>query len=190
MAVISTLVNILACIGSVASIYAVGVMLADRMGWHHTWWGFGRESRRLVNRIRDSGFAPDIVVGIGRSGAVLGGILAGNLGNVPILVTDRKYTWEANKRKIELLTSVSAEMVKSKKVLLVDAAPHSGETLSFVWQNLERHEPASIRVAVLVKTKYCTCRPHYYLKEVSDIRKMPWRFSKDYKEDYKPEAPK
>lgn len=178
--------GILGFIGSIASIYTAAVLILDKLG-SYSWWSIYIRSRRLIKKIKMSGFSPDLVVGIGRSGAILGGILAGNLGVIPIAVIDRKYMWNKRKtRRVIPLVFVKEEDIRGKKILLVDAAPHTGETCKFLKDEIVKYSPVEVRTASLFKTKYTLQVPDFYISEVKKVKRMPWRFTEDYREDFAP----
>lgn len=175
--------DVLGLLGTLASLYTTALVLLDRLGFY-SWWGIYIRSRQLVNKIKASGYSPDLVVGIGRSGAILGGILAGNLGVLPITVVDREYIWHEGTRHVKPLMFVKQEEIKGKKILLVDAAPHTGETSKIIKDKLNEFNPAELKLAYLFKTRYVLQKPDFYVKDVKKVRTMPWRFSADYREDF------
>ena len=175
--------KILGVIGTIAAIYMAGVRFAEQLGYF-SWWGICIRSRKLLKKIKNSRFFPDLVIGVGRSGAVLGGILAGNLGVIPITIVDRRYDWIGNTRQVIPLIFVKEQDVRGKRILLVDAAPHTGETLRVLKNKLMQFQPVELHTASLFKVKYSVETPDYYIKEVKKVKKMPWRFTKDYIEDF------
>lgn len=70
-----------------------------------------RDLIRVLKYIDESDFRPELVLGLGRSGAFVGGWLAGNLGSLPIEVIDRMHedgdeefmSFPQVERKLELL---------------------------------------------------------------------------------------
>jgi hypoxanthine phosphoribosyltransferase len=175
---------ILALIGAATSVYSIALLGLDRMGYY-SWISIRERSKKLLKKIKESGYAPELIVGLGRSGAILGGILAGNLGVVPITVVDRFYSWRDDKtREVVPILLIKEDMIRGKKILLVDAAPHTGETCKVIRDELMKMSPADIKVAALFKSAYTVLVPDFYINEVEKVRKMPWRFSGDYREDF------
>jgi uncharacterized protein len=176
--------DILAVIGIATSVYSLIMLVLDRLGYY-SWFGIEYRSKKLIKQIEASGFTPDIIVGLGRSGGVLGGILAGNLGVKPLAVIDRMYEWENDKtRKVVPVNVINLEILTGKKILLVDAAPHTGETCKEIRETLLKAHPAEIKIASLFKGKYTVQVPDFYINEVEKVKKMPWRFSHEYREDF------
>lgn len=180
--------NVLAVVGVFTSLYSAIIVILDRLGFY-SWLGIQLRSKKLIGKIRSSGFNPDVIVGLGRSGAILGGILAGNMGVIPITVIDRTYEWSNGKsRRAIPIPFIKPEMISGKKVLLVDAAPHTGETCKMIKEELLTYSPKELRIASLFKYTYTIQVPDYYVSEVQKVRKMPWRFMQDYREDFSPKV--
>jgi|SRR5580658_3811419 hypoxanthine phosphoribosyltransferase len=122
-------------VGGLAAIFQFAI-------WTGQWldsrlYGFSAVERHgvtLLDKIRQSSFKPDFVLGIGRSGAFLGGWLAGNLGSWPIEAIERFHSDDAmhpidypgGEGKIAYLKSVFGE---DAKVLIVEGATTTGNTL-------------------------------------------------------------
>ena len=80
--------------------------------------------KQIVEKIQASGFSPQRVVGIGRSGAILGGIIAGNLDHVAVDVIERRHLSERDRRAMSTLTEPEEIYVGSKLVSVAgDARP-------------------------------------------------------------------
>lgn len=187
---LDTLEKILTVIGIATSLYSLTLLIMDRMGYY-SWFSIEYRSKKLIKQIKESGFAPDIIVGLGRSGAILGGILAGNMGVKTITVIDRAYKWQEEKtREVVPVSLINLEMLRGKKVLLVDAAPHTGETCKVIKEELLKAQPTEVKIASLFKVLYTVQVPDYYINEVEKVRKMPWRFSFEYREDFTQKKPK
>jgi len=92
-------------VGSVASIIALAAAalafayrrLRNRMTWFHVY----RAAKRVLGDIECSDFKPDLIIGLGRSGAMFAGWLAGNLGSIPVYCVDRTYDDTSAVRRIE-----------------------------------------------------------------------------------------
>jgi hypoxanthine phosphoribosyltransferase len=175
---------IFSLIGVMTSIYTISLIILDKLGYY-SWFSITFRAKKLIRKIRESGYTPDIVVGLGRSGAVLGGLLAGNLGVLPITVVDRTYEWIDDKtRAVRPISFIAKGVFRGKKILLVDAAPHTGETCRAIKDELLKASPADLRIASLFKYTYTIQIPDFYIDEVQKVRKMPWRFSNEYREDF------
>lgn len=79
-----------------------------------------------------AGFHPDLVIGVGRAGAIFGATLAANLGNKPFLsLHDEKFEDQHRNRRvsIDVPLGLDSKKLKNKKVLVTFAYVNSGETL-------------------------------------------------------------
>ena len=175
--------TILAVVGGIASIYSAVFAIIDKWGYF-SWYGVTKRCKKLVNMMHQSNYSPDVIIGLGRSGAVIGGILAGNMGVIPITCMDRRYEWVNKRRIVHPMHYLDPQKLSGKKILLVDAAPHTGETCKVVIEELQKMNPAEIRVAALFRTPYQVIVPDYYASTVKQVYKLPWRFSTAYKEDF------
>ncbi len=60
----------------------------------------------LKDKLIQDNYYPTLIVGIGRGGSIVGALISGTLGNVPILVIDRVYEWTAHQRKEGLFEEI------------------------------------------------------------------------------------
>jgi uncharacterized protein len=108
--------------------------------------------KALAERIRASGFDPDLMVAIGSGGYIPARILKTFLGK-PILAVGISYygndkTPQDRPRTIQWIDEVEKKL-SGKKILLVDEVDDSRVTLEYCLRELMRHKPAEIAVAVL-----------------------------------------
>lgn len=106
----------------------------------------------LSERIRSSGFDPDLIVAIGTGGFIPARMLRTFLYK-PILTVGIAYYDMDNKpseypRKIQWIDEVEQKLA-DKKILLVDEVDDSRVTLEYCLRELLSHEPDEIAVAVL-----------------------------------------
>jgi hypoxanthine phosphoribosyltransferase len=147
-----------------------------------------RHGIQLLRKIRQSGYKPDFVLGLGRSGALIGGWLAGNLGSIRIEVIDRVHK-EGKAQSMEFphidkrLQLLSAIYGQTAQVLVVEGATTRGTT----FQEFE-----TIRHAVLPKWDCRFCVVYEIdtnLFEMDFVGKRlprapesyPWHATDDYK---------
>ena len=120
-----------------------------------TWPDAHRVADTLLKQIKSS-WAPDLVIGLGRSGALWGGWLAGNLGALRIAVVDCSYSQPQGRRAVSfpggngVLSSLLTTHALNSKVLVVEGAATTGQTFA---EFIKQHEPQlcgwNIRFAVL-----------------------------------------
>ena len=139
----------------------------------------------LLRQIDKSGFHPDVIVCIGRGGAILGAILSGNLknpdgiekkSNVTLLGVDRIYSWENGRRHEVANEMVDLAPLRGKRVLLVSGDILSGGTMSFFLDAVRQVGGADTRTACLVKGVGSTLIPDFFGKEITASFRTPWMY--------------
>ncbi len=147
-----------------------------------------RHGVKLLDQIKESDFKPDFVLGLGRSGALMGGWLAGNLGSVAIEVIDRVHQDQLSKtmtfphieEKLRLLKAIYGD---SACVLVVEGAVTRGGTF-------QQFEILRKSLAPEWKCEYCALYEvdtsaftstfvGRYLKKAPT--RYPWHTRADYK---------
>lgn len=145
----------------------------------------------IATQIRHSSFNPTRVVGLGRSGAILGGILAGNLGHLPVDVLERRL--EGRKRILSTITEPqetyngdSCEVAirepmatwdRQARVLLVIGEDKTGLSLAAGRAWLARRGVTEIRTVALVRSQ--SAEADWYWLESGNAW-MPWQFVSGY----------
>jgi hypoxanthine phosphoribosyltransferase len=149
----------------------------EKMLWVYFWIAV----QDLLNMIRaDESFHPDVIVSIGRSGAVVGALLAGNLGELRHLGTDRINTYEGGERRTEIKPSmlIFSEELKEKEVLLVMAECHAGETLARAKENIKQIDGIKVvKTAALFRREGAHFQPDYVAVDNAKYGDLPFRMS-------------
>jgi hypothetical protein len=106
----------------------------------------------ISNRVKDSGFEPDVIVAIGSGGFIPARIMRTFLGK-PILAVGIAL-YDINDKPLEIPRKVqwieeAEKKFSGKRILLVDEVDDSRTTLEYCVRELLRHRPAEIAVAVL-----------------------------------------
>ncbi len=179
--ILETLGYVFAAIGLFASVYRA--YLAWRSITRLTWDDVDNQTKKLIKKIGESEYEPDIVVTVGRGGAIVGSILSGNLPskekktkNVPILGADRLYRWEDGMR-IEIENKlIDFSPLKGQKVLLVAGDVLTGGTMKFFHRKIEAAGVAELRCACLLKGITATFKPEYFAKEIPADFETPWMY--------------
>ncbi len=159
-----------------------------------SWKDVDRLSKKLIEKIIHDGYCPEVIVGIGRGGAIVGAILSGNLkfkkennesekkGHIHFLGVDRIYEWKNNVRFEVDNKMVSLDRLAGKRVLLVAGDVMAGNTVNFFINKLKQAQVASIKTACLVKSTSSTHAVSYYAREIPSRFRMPWMY-KYYERD-------
>jgi hypothetical protein len=167
-----------------------------------TWDNVMEGAKHIVAEIERSKFSPSVVVGIGRSGAILAGVIAGNLpsrnqwGHVKIALVERFHEDE----NVMLSTITERGEAYRKGLFVGEGDPHAatdggpyllamGEAKtnnSFksarTW--LERRGIKEIKTAALIKGFECRMPPPDFFWQELDAALMPWQFAKGYDQDW------
>ena len=127
-----------------------GIVVGDN--YYLTYNEIHRTIRNLADRILDSDFDPDVIVAIGTGGFIPARIIRTFIDR-PILTVGLQHYNKANRpteipRKIQWIDEVEKKL-PGKKVLLVDEVDDTRVTLEYCLNELLRHKPAEIAVAVL-----------------------------------------
>jgi hypoxanthine phosphoribosyltransferase len=129
-------------------------------------------ARLLAAKIKEQGFAPDLVVAIARGGYIPARILCDHLDiNLLTSIQVTHYESGASKKKSAYLIEPLKKDIHGRKVLLVDDVNDTGQTLELALQHLKSFHPAEVRVAVLHDKQVSTFFPDYY---VAKVRKWRW----------------
>lgn len=138
---------------------------------------------KLKNKLIRENFVPSLIVGIGRGGSVIGALLSGSLGNVPILVIDRVYNWKGNIREDGVFDAITVHS-NLEKVLLVAGELHTGGTAKKYIDHFSAIGAKEIRFMTFVKDPFPAMQPDFYYLEINkpDI-KLPWMLEDEYRRE-------
>ena len=130
----------------------------------------------IRRKIKESGWEPDIVIGLGCGGAVVGAMLAGSLGRKRIFVIDRRHKWQKGKRKTFVDTPADFRFVSEyKKALLISGEVCSGETMKLAVQHLQSKIRFALKTAAMYVCEDTNFYPDFYIYLVKERVKPPWR---------------
>jgi len=161
-----------------------------------SWLLFWSKVQQLAAKIEGSDFDPDIIVSIGRSGSVVGGMLASLMGAKRHVAFDRlvvitKKSGFPEERNIEVDDSVlpNREILSGKKILGVMSECTSGNTLRKINMFFIAIPGVELKTAVILcKPNVYTC-PHYYVDQVERWPELPFRVEGKWK-NYNPRIEK
>lgn len=130
---------------------------------------------RQAEKIRQSNFKPEVIVGIAKGGWVPARVLS-DLLEVSVLATVQVefYMGIAKSRAEPVLKQKAAAAVKGKKVLLVDDIADTGKSLQLARAHVLQRGAAEVRVATLYKKPGSAVKPDYYEAETSLWVVFPW----------------
>lgn len=147
-----------------------------------TWRDFWSHVNTLLNKIDGDQFKPDIVLSIGRSGSVVGGMLATNLKTKHVGLDRVHIVYDdpdgPNQRKVIIDESLkpNIEELRSKKILCVMSECDTGHTLKAIFEYMEKATGTKIRSAVLFTKRNVVFEPTYWSEKTdSDWPELPFR---------------
>lgn len=129
----------------------------------------------LTDKIRKSGFKPDVIVGVCRGGWPPARVLSDLLDN-PNLATIRAefYLGVAETKGEPTLSESLSVPVEGKKVLVVDEVADTGRSLKVVKEHILEKGAAEVRVATVCYKPWSIVKPDYFAKESSRWIVFPW----------------
>ncbi|MGY3554146.1 phosphoribosyltransferase [Williamsia sp. R60] len=141
-----------------------------------TWDLFGAASRDLAQTVADSGFAPDVVLGIARGGLVPAGALAYALDCKSLFTMNVEFYTGVGTTLDEpviLPPILDATELDGLTVLVVDDVADSGKTLELV-HTFCRNHAAEVRTAVLYEKPASVIKADYTWRYTDRWINFPW----------------
>jgi len=136
-----------------------------------------RLSKILSQKIRGSGYVPDIIVAIGRGGYVPGRLISDLLlFNNLISMRIEHYARASEMRpELNIRFPISVD-ITGKKVLIVDDLTDTGDTLNLAVNYIWSLKPTDVRTAVLQHKNCSTYVPDFYAQKIIKWRWIiyPW----------------
>ena len=150
--------------------------LPSPIGGRYTWNDVVHGTERLQLLMERDGYAPEVVLGLGRSGSIVGGLLASFLGSIPIRNLDLTYREEANGLEVEFASSDLGFPEGTKRVLVIEGATTGGITPRTAAKLLGLRFPSiEFRFAFLIQSRQSHFRGHYYAYlEHGPLTSLPW----------------
>ncbi len=135
-----------------------------------------------AEKVRQSGFKPDVIVGVARGGWVPARILSDFLGiNNLATVRVEFYLSVAETLKEPVLTYGVSTAVKGKKVLIVEDVTETGKSLQLVKKHLMQKGAIEVRIATLYRKPWSEIKPDYYEVETGCWVVFPWEIKETIK---------
>lgn len=133
-------------------------------------------------RIRRSGFNPEIIVGVSRGGWIPARVLSDllqnpNLANMKV----ESYSGIGEAKESPMLTQCLSVDVKGKKVLVVDEISDSGKSLKRVTAHVAEQRASEVKTATLYCKPWTTPKPDYCRKKTCCWIVFPWEINESVK---------
>lgn len=178
---LNIIIYLFSVLGGIVSIITIirWLLPYKKIKWRTVEKGIKRLKEYLI---RDK-YIPSLIVGIGRGGAIIGALLSGCLGHIPILVIDRVYEWEDNIRKDDLWEKIKLSR-NLDKVLLVAGELHTGGTAKIYIKYFKSMEAKEIKFLTFLKDPYPAYKPnYYYIESKKKDTRLPWMLTNEYRRD-------
>ncbi|WP_237801691.1 phosphoribosyltransferase [Corynebacterium accolens] len=141
-----------------------------------TWEVFGEASRNLSEQIVESGWFPDLIVGVARGGLIPAGAIGYAIGVKAMGAINVEFYTDIGQtldEPIILSPQLDTDSLKGKKVLVVDDVADSGKTLDLVVNFLEE-TAAEVRSAVVYTKPKTIFEPDYSWKKTDKWINFAW----------------
>ncbi|MHA2386044.1 MAG: phosphoribosyltransferase [Candidatus Thorarchaeota archaeon] len=140
-----------------------------------TWEDVYNLTLRLSERVVESGFKPDAVVGIARGGWIPARILsdvlyADTLQNIRI----EYYSDVGKKGREPKITQPITGSMKGKSILLVDEVADTGDSLYYAIDHVGALGAGDVKTAVLHWKPWSRVKPDYYMVQTESWTVYPW----------------
>jgi hypoxanthine phosphoribosyltransferase len=141
-------------LGIFSSIFGLGFTIreiARKRAGKLSWTQIERGIADLTNIITNKNFDPDMIIGVGKGGSIIAGMLSTKLGYKPVFHVDRQVNFRQNDGQPEGVKIISSEIpITNKKVLLVNGESYSGWTIGEVKKILLEKNPQTIMTAAII----------------------------------------
>ncbi len=149
-----------------------------------TWDEIAEWCGELGRMIVDSGYRPDVVIGMARGGWIPARLVCDELlsRNLVSLKTQHWGVTASKDGKARLVGGIQEE-IGGKNVLVVDDITDTGESLKLAFDHAKSLLPGSVKTATMLHITHSDFVPDFYAKEV-DKEKWTWFvFPWNYYED-------
>jgi len=165
-----------------------------------SWKDIERWSMDIVKKVKESGYDPEIVIGLARGGLVPARLIADYL-NIKDLYAVKTEHWGLTATpdgKARLAQGLQVS-IEGRKVLVVDDITDTGQSLKIALDHIKEHKPSHIKSATLLHITHSKYVPDYYSEEVPEDNWtwfiFPWNVYEDMrnlipKTLYKPKTAK
>src|SRR6266705_658111 len=130
---------------------------------------------KLARRIRNSGFSPEVIVGVSRGGwppaRIMSDLLENqNLANMKVVF----YQDIGVRNRRPVITQPVTSRVKGKRILVVDDVSDTGLSLRVVNRHLRDKGASSVKVCTLYLKPASVFIPHFYARKTTKWVIFPW----------------
>ncbi len=129
----------------------------------------------LALRIRQSGFKPDLIVGVSRGGWAPGRILSDLLENTHTAnIKIEFYVGLGKTTRKPIVSQPISEDISKKGVLVVDDVADTGESLKVALDHVREQGAGAVKTATVYYKPHSTFKPDFFAGTTSDWIIFPW----------------
>ncbi len=158
--ILSVILGISTVVGGLVAIPPFREMLRERIVT--SWFYLRKEINRAYNNMKNEDYVPSLIVCVGRGGAIVGSLLSGRFGEVPIYMNFRGYDYKDGDRLDYMMfpqMPIGDEFLRS--VLIVDGEIHGGGTMKLYENAFEEMGARDIRTLAVYVEKGSSDLVHY-----------------------------
>ncbi len=147
-----------------------------------TWGELYKMTIELADKVKESRFQPEIIVGVSRGGWTPARVMSDLLDN-PNLANVRVQFYEDIYRTSEepQITQPVSVPVKGKRVLVVDDVADTGKSLKLIREKLLEDGAAEVRIATIFFKPWSITRPDFYVKTTDAWICFSWEWYESVK---------
>jgi hypoxanthine phosphoribosyltransferase len=140
-----------------------------------TWDDIQSSLLTLANKISESGFFPEMIVGVARGGWVVARILS-DLLDVRDLASVKIefYKGVDDKERTPKITQPISESPKGKLILIADDVADTGESLLLAKRHIEDQGARVTKMATIHLKPWSKVKPEYYVSVTDSWVMYPW----------------
>jgi len=129
----------------------------------------------LAVKVRQSGFKPDLIVGVSRGGWAPGRILSDLLENTHTAnIKIEFYTGIEKTARKPVVTQAISEDIYQKNILVVDDVADTGESLKVALDHVRDKGAGTVRTITVYFKPHSTFKPDYFAGITSNWIIFPW----------------
>jgi len=126
-------------------------------------------------RIKESGFQPDLIVGVSRGGWIPGRILSDLLGNPHTAnVKIEFYVGIGQTARKPIVTQPISEDISKKRILVVDDVADTGESLLVALDHVHERHAGEIKTVTVYHKPHSKFKPDFYAVSTPNWIIFPW----------------
>jgi len=129
----------------------------------------------LATRIKESGFHPDLIVGVSRGGWVPGRIFSDLLSNAHTAnVKIEFYVGIGETTRRPVVTQPISEDIARKNILVVDDVADTGESLLVALEHVRARGAGQIRTVTIYYKPHSRFKPDFFAETTPEWIIFPW----------------